>query len=161
VRGRWEGLDVINSKVDDGAGGARTFESLNVTCHLASFKSGRSFSSHARSLSFSYFRYPRGKFRSPGDAPVLSRMTLPSLVILSGERGGRLYLERPRSFFFSPVFFTRPVRVVLFAVSNLFTPKTLSIAAAAAATLAFDYVYTAGMKVQQDYFEPKKRRKRL
>ncbi len=59
VPGRWEGLDVINSKVDDGAGGARTFESLNVTCHLASFKSGRSFSSHARSLSFSYFRYPR------------------------------------------------------------------------------------------------------
>jgi hypothetical protein len=92
VRGRWEGLDVINSKVDDGAGGARTFESLNVTCHLASFKSGRSFSSHARSLSFSYFRYPRGKFRSPGDAPVRSRMTAPSLVILSGGREGGAYI---------------------------------------------------------------------
>jgi hypothetical protein len=36
-------------------------------------------------------------------------------------------------------------------------PRLLSIAAAAAATLAFDYVYTAGMKVQQDSFNPKKK----
>ncbi len=53
------------------------------------------------------------------------------------------------------MFFTWPARVVLFSVSNLFTPKTLSIAAAAA-TLAIDYVYMAGMKVQQDSFNPKK-----
>jgi hypothetical protein len=66
-----------------------------------------------------------------------------------------LIFRTPKIFFFSPVFFIRPARVVLFSVSNLFTPKTLSIAAAAA-TLAFDYVYTAGMKVQQDSFNPKK-----
>lgn len=124
VRGRWEGLDVINSKVDDGAGGARTFESLNVTCHLASFKSGRSFSSHARSLSFSYFRYPRGKFRStPWCCCALTDDGTVTCYIKWGER--RLYLERPRFFFFSLPCFSLGPRASFCLPFQIYLPPRL------------------------------------
>lgn len=105
------GLMLLTAKLTMGRAGARTFESLNVTCHLASFKSGRSFSSHARSLSFSYFRYPRQVPLTRWCSCALTDDGTVTCYIKWGER--RLYLELPRYFFFiSPVFFTRPACAV-------------------------------------------------